>query len=178
MSRNQGNRRNQLNPIQERFPGAVSLGHWLLPARLRKVFHSVAHQRAGVASAPGCKDMVDRPRFTNEQVDQALEILRNATKSHPVTSEELGHRLHLNDIEGNWKARELITEVIRTRGLPVGANGTGYYVIRDMRELKEYRDDLQRRAISILERIALVERAFREANGETEVPETSMEDEW
>ena len=69
--------------------------------------------------------MANKDRYTADQIENAYTLLKAATKAKPITSEELGHKLGLDDIEGNWKARALIGEVVRQRNLPVGAKGRG-----------------------------------------------------
>lgn len=109
-------------------------------------------------------------------VDAGYRILRDATKESPITSEEFGRRLGLDDPEGNPEARRVITEVIRTRKLPIASGRSGYFVIASAAELKEYRDDLNRRIGGIYGRIKLVEDAFEATYGST-VPSDDAEDE-
>ena len=111
--------------------------------------------------------------WTDEQVEAALHILEGATKANPITSEYLGDQLGLNDIEGNWKARNLISEVIRRTGLPLAANGRGYYKMETLEDLKEYRESLQRRIVEMTDRISLAERSFLKAYGK--LPELTEE---
>jgi hypothetical protein len=110
---------------------------------------------------------------TVTQVEKAYAILQGTTKANPVTSEELGVKLGISDVEGNPLARSIITEVIRQKHLPLGATGRGYYVMKTIEDLKEYRDDLNRRIAGTLDRIRLVEAAFEKTNGIQSVDEAA-----
>ena len=103
--------------------------------------------------------------LTRRHIDVAYDILRKATKESPVTSEELGHKLGIDDPEGNPLARSVITEVIREKHLPLAATGAGYFVMETLEDLKDYRADLNRRIAGTLERIRLVEEAFEKTHG-------------
>ncbi|MGA8537785.1 MAG: hypothetical protein WB789_10420 [Thermoplasmata archaeon] len=123
--------------------------------------------------------MANKDRYTADQIENAYTLLKAATKAKPITSEELGHKLGLDDIEGNWKARALIGEVVRQRNLPVGAKGRGYYVLKTVEDLKEYREDLARRIHGIFDRIRSVEDAFETTYGKQPPGgQASLEDEW
>lgn len=105
--------------------------------------------------------MPSRNRFTEEQVERAFEFLKRASSTAPLTSEYLGRQMHLADIEGNWKARELISEVMRSRKVPIVARAAGksrgYWIATSRNEIKSYVSDLYRRATEILGRAATVE---------------------
>lgn len=103
--------------------------------------------------------------ITRGQIERAYAILRKATKANPVTSEKLGVKLGITDVEGNPLARSVITEVIREKGLPLGATGHGYFVMETIEDLKDYRADLNRRIAGTLNRIRLVEEAFEKTHG-------------
>jgi hypothetical protein len=99
------------------------------------------------------------------QIERAFTILQKATKANPITSEELGIKLGITDVEGNPLARSVITEVIREKHLPLGATAHGYFVMTTTEDLKEYRADLNRRIAGTLDRIRLVEEAFEKTHG-------------
>lgn len=122
-----------------------------------------------------------KPRYSDEQLDKALRLLRGASTTEPITSEQLGEALGLDDFEGNWKARELITEVMRTRRTPVvaraGGKHRGYWIPTTEAEVKEYVQDLHRRATGDMGRAALVEVLWHEANPDSEgTDQASLED--
>jgi len=111
-----------------------------------------------------------KPRFTDVQVGKALEILRSATSARPVTSEDLGNKLGLDDFEGNWKARDLISEVMRRKRQPIVARATGkargYWIPETREEVNEYIHDLNQRALGNLGRAALLDVLWHEKHPE------------
>jgi hypothetical protein len=112
--------------------------------------------------------MAPKPRYSDDQVDKALGLLRGASSAAPITSEEVGKALGLDDFEGNWKARELISEVMRRRKIPVVARThgkhPGYWIPTSETEVKEYVQELHRRATGDMGRAALVEVLWHEAH--------------
>jgi hypothetical protein len=112
--------------------------------------------------------MPAKAQYTEIQVEGAYEILQKATKARPVTSEELGERLRIDDVEGNPIGRGLITEVIRRKRIPIVAKGKGYFVPESYDDVKSYLNDLNRRSLGILERGALVDLLWHETHGDTE----------
>lgn len=125
--------------------------------------------------------MPQKPRYSDEQVDKALDLLKAASRDAPITSEQVGEVLGLDDFEGNWKARELISEVMRRRKVPVVARThgkrPGYWIPTSEIEVKEYVQDLHRRATGDMGRAALVEVLWHETHPESEVEaQASLED--
>jgi hypothetical protein len=114
-------------------------------------------------------------KFTEDQIDRALGLLKGAASSAPITSERLGDSLGLEDIEGNWKARILVSEVMLRRRVPVVSrshgkpNQRGYWIPQNQEEVNEYVRDLHRRAAGDMSRAATVEVLWREAHPDSEL---------
>lgn len=115
---------------------------------------------------------------TNAQIQKAHQLLANATASRPITSEQIGAALGIDDIEGNWNAREVVHQVMLKKRVPVVASPSGYYVPTSYDEVKAYKDDLQRRALAIMGRAALVDSLWHEAHGDEGPGTPSIEEEW
>ena len=120
--------------------------------------------------------------FSDELLARALELVRAASSDHPITSEELGQKLDLDDIEGNWKARDLITRVMARYHVPILARSTGrnrgYWIAESREEVLQYVRDLQRRAQGAMGRAATVEHTWNEAHpDDTTVTELDPDDE-
>lgn len=125
--------------------------------------------------------MAQKPRYPDELVDKALGLLKAATSGAPITSEQVGKALGLEDFEGNWKARDLISEVMRRRKVPVVARThgkhPGYWIPTSEAEVKEYVSDLHRRATGDMGRAALIEVLWHQANPGSEAEDQpSLED--
>jgi hypothetical protein len=125
--------------------------------------------------------MTARPKYTDDQMERASNLLKGASSTHPITSEELGEKLGLEDIEGNWNARDLITEVMRKKRVPVVARTTGkargYWVPQTETDVKEYVQDLFRRSHGILGRAALVDFLWHESHpGEDSEPSGPLDE--
>lgn len=125
--------------------------------------------------------MVQKPRYSDEWVDKALGLLKAASSAAPITSERMGAALGLDDFEGNWKARNLISEVMRRRKVPVVARThgkhPGYWIPTSEAEVKDYVQELHRRATGDMGRAALVEVLWHEAHPDSESEDqASLED--
>lgn len=109
--------------------------------------------------------MPSKWNWTDEQVDRAYELLKDSTKASRVKAVTLEEALGVEHIEGRMKSRDLITEVMRRKHLPLGSGNTGFYVIRSEDELKIYREALTKRILGVENRIDLVEKAYLETYG-------------
>ncbi len=119
--------------------------------------------------------MAQKWKFSEEQVDKALGLLKGASSTAPITSERLGDVLGLKDIEGNWKARILIGEVMVRRRVPVVSRShgkpkhRGYWIPQNQEEVNEYVRDLHRRVAGDMSRAATVEVLWRETHPESDL---------
>lgn len=103
-----------------------------------------------------------RHDFTEQQIEEAYEILRKATKNKPVKSRELEEKMGLDDADGHPMSRQLIFEVIRRKRLPLGAKSNGYYIIDNWEDLQEYNAKLLGRILGTRDRMYIVNEVFRE----------------
>jgi hypothetical protein len=122
--------------------------------------------------------MPAKPRFSSEQLEAAYELLKDATRAHPVTSEQLEKAVRLPHVEGNLGGRTLIHEVMKAKRLPLVATSGGYFVPTTYEEVKEYVEGLQRRSLGNMGRAALVDVLWHETHPTDEENQTTLEDEW
>ena len=127
--------------------------------------------------------MRPRTRYTPEQLTKAEKMLRAATRAKPVTSEEIGVAVGIDDVEGNPGARGLIFEVMTQTKLPIVARSVGkqmgYFEAESYDDVKQYKANLQKRVMGTLERSARVDLYWHEKHGDDESGgQTSMEDDW
>lgn len=120
--------------------------------------------------------MYQSRKYTNEQIDQAHEMLKKATKEHPVKSKELEGLLQAEDADGHPASRGLIKVVMEKKGLPLAADGGGYYIISSLDELKQYHNSLQKRINGIMDRQVMVRAAFISLHPEL-LPDADIHDE-
>jgi hypothetical protein len=104
--------------------------------------------------------MVSGTKWTDEQVAAAFNILKGATREKPVTSAQVKEKLKVDDFEGRWVSRNLILEVIKRHKLPLASNDSGYFVMKTYEDLRQYREDLHKRAMKIYSRIKIMEDAY------------------
>lgn len=93
-----------------------------------------------------------------------VELVDYIVKSgRVVSSRELNSVFNLdkND-KGGWpNTRARLKEGIRVSGASIGAKSTGYFQIKTIEELREYRKNLDARIDGIRERWILAGNAFR-----------------
>ena len=54
-----------------------------------------------------------KPKFTGEHIEHAYDMLKNATKDKPVTSEEIRKEFDFKIVSGRPNERALIKEVMK-----------------------------------------------------------------
>lgn len=81
-------------------------------------------------------------------------------ESNAISSRDIASQLPGGDSEGRPVTRAEIRNIIQKKGVPIGANHAGYFIIEDTRELMAYQSDLYGRAMSIMLRAGEVEEAF------------------
>lgn len=82
----------------------------------------------------------------------ANELAGRNCQEEAITSGELSDRLDVGDGEANPKTREIITDLIEERNMPIIAGHCGYWVAADMQEIEDYLDDLDGRIAGIQQR--------------------------
>lgn len=113
-------------------------------------------------SAPGKSLNPGAARVDEELLERVEQRIREAGSAEfPISSHTIAHNLGVEDSDGQPVTRAAITELIR-RGVPVGADSTGYFIIRTQEQLDRYVADLNRREWGIRARRIAVIRAFEE----------------
>jgi hypothetical protein len=106
-------------------------------------------------------------------IQKAYDALAKTTRAAPLKSKELAQLLGISDADGHPQTRQIITDVMEQKDLPLGASGDGFYVIQDESELNDYLRALDIRVIGTINRKALVTGAFRRSKGLPTQPETA-----
>jgi len=92
-----------------------------------------------------------------EHHNQLMKIFsEHIGKTNTISSKEISRLLKIKDAAANPITRDIITEFIEKSGLPIGATGTGYYVISSENELLDYLENLQHRIAGITNRKKLI----------------------
>jgi hypothetical protein len=96
--------------------------------------------------------------------EQVLRYIAEAG-GRRVTSDEIRDKFHINETTtGNLNTRTVIKEALRKyaieAGIPIGADGKGYFLIATFEQIQTYRQNLRSRINGIQERINLVDAAW------------------
>jgi len=101
-------------------------------------------------------------RVDEDLLHRVEQRIRDAGSAEsPISSHAIAHNLGIEDSDGQPVTRAAITELVR-RGVPIGADSTGYFIIRTQEQLDRYVADLVRRETGIRARRIAVIRAFDE----------------
>jgi hypothetical protein len=107
----------------------------------------------------------DTPDDDSTDTLDALEAtLRDAVgRDNAITAGALAARHVPDDGDGNPKTRELVKDgLMRERGLPVASCNDGYFIPRDPAVVEQELDSLRGRIGGIKERMAILERNWRD----------------
>ena len=88
-----------------------------------------------------------------------LKRIERASKSDPVTADEIAEYTRMY---GDWthrKIRLIITELIE-EGNPIGSNSAGFFLIRTKDQLQVYLNSLMKKQVALSARILNVYNAF------------------
>jgi hypothetical protein len=98
------------------------------------------------------------------KLDVIEMMLKKSSEERPVTSYNLGTLIGEHWSNTNPQARKLVRELIERRGIPVGSNAQGYFIMKDTKQLQESLNRLMQRQASISHRIHSMYTAFNTYN--------------
>ena len=104
--------------------------------------------------------MADVPDEVRQEVKDILLDHRGA--DDPITSREINEELDLDSVGSFPNTRAVIRDIVIHDEIPIAGSSMGYYVIETEDELRDYVDQLDRRARNIMERRIAVLKAAEE----------------
>jgi predicted transcriptional regulator len=107
-------------------------------------------------------------KYSKSLMGNVIDFIVKANRK--VTSDEIKERFDINEsTTGNYNTRMLIKQAMKEigvrEGIPIGANGGGYFLITTYDEISKYRDNLIRRINGIEDRLVDVIQAWENSTG-------------